>query len=46
MEQRIKDFCDDYMWLILPAVSSILIILSVIIEKSYPLSKMLSDMLN
>lgn len=45
MKQRINEFCDKYMWFILPAVSSLAIILGVIIEKKYPMAEMLSKIL-
>lgn len=45
MKQRIKKFCDEYMWFILPAFSSIAIMLGVVIEKHFPLSEILSKIL-
>lgn len=41
MKQRIKEFCDKYMWFILPVCSAIAIILSVVLEKHFPLSEIL-----
>lgn len=45
MKQRIKEFCDKYMWLILPVCSSLAMMLGVVIEKHFPLSEMLSEIL-
>ena len=45
MKQRIKEFCDEYMWFILPACSSLAIMLGVVIEKHFPLSEILSEIL-
>ena len=44
-EKRIKEFCDEYMWFILPACSSLAIMLGVVIEKHFPLSEILSEIL-
>lgn len=41
MKQRIKEFCDEYMWLILPACSALAIMLGVVLEKHFPLSEIL-----
>lgn len=45
MKQRIKEFCDEYMWFILPACSSLAMMLGVVIEKHFPLSEILSEIL-
>jgi hypothetical protein len=45
MKQRIKEFCDEYMWLILPACSSLAMMLGVILEKKFPLSEILNEIL-
>lgn len=45
MKQRIKEFCDEYMWFILPACSSLAMMLGVVIEKHFPLSEILSKIL-
>lgn len=45
MKQRIKEFCDEYMWFILPACSSIAMMLGVVIEKHFPLCEILSKIL-
>ena len=45
MKQRIKEFCEKYMWFILPACSILTIILGVILEKKFPLSEILSEIL-
>lgn len=41
MKQRIKEFCDEYMWFILPACSALAIMLGVVLEKHFPLSEIL-----
>ena len=41
MKQRIKEFCDEYMWFILPACSVLAIMLGVVLEKHFPLSEIL-----
>lgn len=41
MKQRIKEFCDEYMWFILPAYSVLTIMLGVVLEKHFPLSEIL-----
>lgn len=41
MKQRIKEFCDKYMWFILPASSALAIMLGVVLEKHFPLSEIL-----
>ena len=41
MKQRIKEFCDEYMWLILPACSVLAIMLGVVLENHFPLSEIL-----
>ena len=41
MKQRIKEFCDKYMWFILPACSVLAIMLGVVLEKHFPLSEIL-----
>ena len=45
MKQRIKEFCDKYMWFILPACSSLAIMLGVVLEKNFPLSDILCKIL-
>ena len=45
MKQRIKEFCDEYMWFILPVCSSLAMMLGVVIEKHFPLSEILSKIL-
>ena len=45
MKQRIKEFCDEYMWFILPVCSSLAMMLGVVIEKHFPLSEILSEIL-
>ncbi len=45
MKQRIKEFCDKYMWFILPTGSSIAIMLGVVVEKNFPLSDILCKIL-
>lgn len=45
MKQIIKEFCDEYMWFILPACSSIAMMLGVVIEKHFPLCEILSKIL-
>ena len=45
MKQRIKEFCDKYMWFILPVCSSLAIMLSVVLEKNFPLSDILCKIL-
>lgn len=45
MKQRIKEFCDKYMWFILPVGSSLAIMLGVVLEKNFPLSDMLCKIL-
>lgn len=41
MKQRIKEFCDKYMWFILPASSALAIMLGVVPEKNFPLGEIL-----
>lgn len=41
MKQRIKEFCDEYMWFILPVCSALTIMLGVVLEKHFPLSEIL-----
>ena len=45
MKQRIKEFCDEYMWFILPVCSSLAIMLGVVLEKHFPLSDILCKIL-
>lgn len=45
MKQRIKEFCDKYMWFILPAGSSLAIMLGVVLEKNFPLCDILCKIL-
>lgn len=45
MKQRIKEFCDKYMWFILPVGSSLAIMLGVVLEKNFPLSDILCKIL-
>ena len=45
MKQRIKEFCNEYMWFILPACSSLAIMLGVVLEKHFPLSDILCKIL-
>lgn len=45
MKQRIKEFCDEYMWFILPVCSALAIMLGVVLEKHFPLSEILSEIL-
>ena len=45
MKQRIKEFCDNYMWIIFPILSTILIMLSVVMEKNFPLCEILSKIM-
>ena len=45
MKQRIKEFCDKYMWFILPVGSFLAMMLGVVIEKHFPLSEILSKIL-
>ena len=45
MKQRIKEFCDEYMWFILPACSALAIMLGVVLEKNFPLSDILCKIL-
>lgn len=45
MKQRIKEFCDEYMWFILPACSALAIMLGVVLEKNLPLSDILCKIL-
>lgn len=40
MKQRIKEFCDKYMWF-LPASSALAIMLGVVLEKNFPLGEIL-----
>lgn len=45
MKQRIKEFCDKYMWFILPVGSFLAIMLGVVLEKNFPLSDILCKIL-
>ena len=41
MKQKFNEYYDNYMWLIFPLCSAIVIGLGVIIEKHYPMSELL-----
>ena len=45
MKQRIKEFCDKNMWIIFPIFSTIAIMLSVVMEKNFPLCEILSKIM-
>ena len=45
MKKRIREFCDEYMWFIFPTGSVLSIMLSVVIEKHFPLCEILSKIL-
>lgn len=45
MKQRIKEFCDKYMWFIFPTCSFLAIMLGVVLEKNFPLGDILFKIL-
>lgn len=45
LKQRIKEFCDKYMWFIFPTCSFLAIMLGVVLEKNFPLGDILFKIL-
>lgn len=44
MKQKFNEFCNRYMWLILPLCSTIAIMFGVVLEKHYPMSELLQQL--
>ena len=41
MKKKFNEYCDKYMFIILPSCSFAIIVLGVIIEKHYPMAELL-----